>query len=133
MLFILLLKFSYYYLLLLLICRNLFYEFRKNHVKICLFFLKRLLILILDRVRQDRIVDDYYPCTINNNCDLKHAYNLLKLYIYLYNTKIRNKISLYERIGLNLRVILENTIKKFWINFEVEAIHFCLKKNRIIK
>ena len=38
--------------------------------------------------------DDYYPCIINQNrnCDLSHVYNWLKLFIYLYNTTIRNKI-----------------------------------------
>ena len=37
--------------------------------------------------------DDYYPCTTkNNNCDLEHVYNWIKLFIYLYNTTIRNRI-----------------------------------------
>ena len=41
--------------------------------------------------------DDYYPCCINNkksknNCDLSHVYNWIKLFIYLYNTTIRNTI-----------------------------------------
>lgn len=36
--------------------------------------------------------DDYYPCTKNNNCDLEHVYNWIKLFIYLYNTTIRNRI-----------------------------------------
>ena len=43
--------------------------------------------------------DDYYPC-INNkkrNCDLSHVYNWLKLFIYLYNTTIRNKIPFVKR------------------------------------
>ena len=34
--------------------------------------------------------DDYYPCTKNKNCDLEHVYNWIKLFIYLYNAKIRN-------------------------------------------
>ena len=36
--------------------------------------------------------DDYYPCTKNNNCDLEHVYNWIRLFIYLYNSKIRNNI-----------------------------------------
>ena len=39
--------------------------------------------------------DDYYPCITNNNkqnCDLQHVYNWIKLFIYLYNAKIRNTI-----------------------------------------
>jgi putative transposase len=36
--------------------------------------------------------DDYYPCTKNNNCDLEHVYNWIKMFIYLYNAKIRNII-----------------------------------------
>ena len=36
--------------------------------------------------------DDYYPCTTNKNCDLEHVYNWIKLFIYLYNAKIRNNI-----------------------------------------
>ena len=37
--------------------------------------------------------DDYYTCTTkNNNCDLEHVYNWIKLFIYLYNTTIRNRI-----------------------------------------
>jgi hypothetical protein len=45
--------------------------------------------------------DDYYPyCSTNQrrNCDLKHVYNCLKLFIYLYNTTIRNKVS-FVNIG----------------------------------
>jgi putative transposase len=38
--------------------------------------------------------DDYYPC-INqkrsNNCDLQHVYNWIKLFVYLYNAKIKKK------------------------------------------
>ena len=40
--------------------------------------------------------DDYYTCNSNNqrrNCDLEHVYNWLKLFIYLDNTAIRNKVS----------------------------------------
>ena len=52
---------------------------------------------LIERVMQhfkDRTesFDDYYPCTKNNNCDLQHVYNWIKLFIYLYNTTIRNKI-----------------------------------------
>ena len=36
--------------------------------------------------------DDYYPCNNKQNCDLTHVYNWLKMFIYLYNTTIRNKI-----------------------------------------
>src|SRR5215207_538136 len=53
---------------------------------------------LIERVMQyfkDRTesFDDYYPC-INqkNNCDLQHVYNWIKLFIYLYNAKIRNTI-----------------------------------------
>ena len=53
---------------------------------------------LIERVMQyfkDRTecFDDYYPC-INqrNNCDLQHVYNWIRLFIYLYNTTIRNKI-----------------------------------------
>ena len=40
--------------------------------------------------------DDYYTCSSNNqrrNCDLEHVYNWIKLFIYLDNTDIRNKVS----------------------------------------
>ena len=55
---------------------------------------------LIERVMQyfkDRTecFDDYYPCIVtlkNNNCDLQHVYNWIKLFIYLYNTTIRNKI-----------------------------------------
>ena len=44
--------------------------------------------------------DDYYPCTTkNNNCDLEHVYNWIKLFIYLYNTTIRNKIPFLMKGG----------------------------------
>ena len=54
---------------------------------------------LIERVMQyfkDRTesFDDYYPC-INNkkrNCNLQHVYNWIKLFVYLYNTKIRNTI-----------------------------------------
>jgi len=37
--------------------------------------------------------DDYYPCTKNSiKCDLSHVHNWIKLFIYLYNTKIRKTI-----------------------------------------
>ena len=40
--------------------------------------------------------DDYYPCINNNNnkqnCDLQHVYNWIKLFVYLYNAKMRNTI-----------------------------------------
>ena len=36
--------------------------------------------------------DVYYPCNSNKkNCDLQHVYNWIKLFIYLYNTKIRKE------------------------------------------
>ena len=44
--------------------------------------------------------DDYYPCIIiyqQRNCDLTHLYNWLKLFVYLYNTTIRNKIPFVKR------------------------------------
>ena len=54
---------------------------------------------LIERVMQyfkDRTecFDDYYPCIVRrkNNCDLSHVYNWIKLFIYLYNTTIRNKI-----------------------------------------
>lgn len=36
--------------------------------------------------------DDYYPCNNKQNCDLEHVYNWIKLFIYLYNARIRNTI-----------------------------------------
>ena len=64
---------------------------------------------LIERVMQyfkDRTecFDDYYPRCTNNqkkkkNCDLQHVYNWIKLFIYLYNTTIRNKISFIERGG----------------------------------
>jgi putative transposase len=59
---------------------------------------------LIERVMQyfkDRTesFDDYYPCIINQkrNCDLTHVYNWLKLFIYLYNTTIRNEILFVKR------------------------------------
>ena len=34
--------------------------------------------------------DYYYPCTKNNDCDLDHVYNWIRVFIYLYKAKIRN-------------------------------------------
>ena len=39
--------------------------------------------------------DDYYPCIKKNNgikCDLQYVYNWMKLFVYLYNSKVRNII-----------------------------------------
>ena len=36
--------------------------------------------------------DDYHPRTKNNNCDLGHIYNWIKLFLHLYDAKIRNNI-----------------------------------------
>jgi putative transposase len=52
---------------------------------------------LIERVMQyfkDRTecFDDYYSCTKNKNCDLEHVYNWIKLFIYLYNGRIRNTI-----------------------------------------
>ncbi len=55
---------------------------------------------LIERVMQyfkDRTecFDDYYPCIVKrnkNNCDLQHVYNWIRLFVYLYNAKIRNKI-----------------------------------------
>ena len=44
--------------------------------------------------RTTECLDDYYPCPAKKkkkNCDLQHIYNWIKLFIYLYNTRIRNK------------------------------------------
>ena len=44
--------------------------------------------------------DDYYPCCSNKKweiVDLEHVYNGIKLFIYVYNTTIRNKISFVNR------------------------------------
>ena len=42
--------------------------------------------------------DDYYSCKCNNNCDLQHVYNWIKLFAYLHNAKIRNAI-LFKILG----------------------------------
>ncbi|MDR4512991.1 MAG: DDE-type integrase/transposase/recombinase [Nitrososphaeraceae archaeon] len=59
---------------------------------------------LIERVMQyfkDRTegFDDYYPCTKNNGikCDLHHVYNWMKLFVYLYNSKVRNII--FSKIG----------------------------------
>ena len=38
--------------------------------------------------------NDYYPCFVKskNDCVLQHVYNWIKLFVYLYNAKIRNNI-----------------------------------------
>ena len=36
--------------------------------------------------------DDYYPCNNKQNCDLQHVYNWIRLFIYLYNSTVRNTI-----------------------------------------
>ena len=60
--------------------------------------LEKSLIEIVMQYFKDRTesFDDYYPCInndkSNNNCDLEHVYNWIRLFIYLYNTKIRNTI-----------------------------------------
>ena len=49
--------------------------------------------------------DDYYPCIINKknkNCGLQHVYNWIRLFIYLYNTTIRNKIPYIKGGEINL-------------------------------
>ena len=52
---------------------------------------------LIERVMQyfkDRTecFDNYYPCNNNKkrNCNLQHVYNWIKLFVYLYNIKIRN-------------------------------------------
>ena len=52
---------------------------------------------LIERVMQyfkDRTesFEDYYPCNNKQNCDLEHVYNWIKLFIYLYNARIRNTI-----------------------------------------
>ena len=53
--------------------------------------------------RTESFVDDYYPCTNNRkkkkNCSLEHVYNWIKLFVYFYNSEIRNKISFIKRGG----------------------------------
>lgn len=49
--------------------------------------------------------DDYYPYIINKknkNCGLQHVYNWIRLFIYLYNTTIRNKIPYIKGGEINL-------------------------------
>ncbi|MDX1371563.1 MAG: DDE-type integrase/transposase/recombinase [Nitrososphaeraceae archaeon] len=38
--------------------------------------------------------DDYYPCTKNRSiwCDLQHVYNWIKLFIFLYNARVRREL-----------------------------------------
>ena len=53
---------------------------------------------LIERVMQyfkDRTesFDDYYPC-VDNNCDLVHVYNWIKLFVYFYNDRIKNIISM---------------------------------------
>jgi len=45
---------------------------------------------------KDRIEssDNYYPCNNNNNkenCGLSHIYNWMKLFVYFYNSEMRNE------------------------------------------
>ena len=47
--------------------------------------------------------DDYYPCNNKQNCDLSHVYNWIKLFIYLYNTIIRDK-TLFNKEGGEIRL-----------------------------
>ena len=54
---------------------------------------------LIERVMQyfkDRTecLDDYYSCVSikRRNCNLQHVYNWIKLFVYLYNSKIRNTI-----------------------------------------
>jgi hypothetical protein len=44
--------------------------------------------------RTESFDDYYYSCIAKrkNNCDLTSDYNWIKLFIYLHNTTIRNKI-----------------------------------------
>jgi putative transposase len=52
--------------------------------------IERLMQYFKDRTKS---FDDYYPCNNNKqNCDLQHVYNWIKLFVYLYNAKIRNTI-----------------------------------------
>ena len=52
--------------------------------------IERLMQYFKDRTES---FDDYYPCNNNKqNCDLQHVYNWIKLFVYLYNAKIRNTI-----------------------------------------
>jgi putative transposase len=52
--------------------------------------IERIMQYLKDRTK---CFDDYYSGTMNSiNCDLKYVYNWIKLFVYLYNAKIRNKI-----------------------------------------
>jgi len=42
--------------------------------------------------RTESFDDYYYPCNNKQNCDLQRVYNWIKLFVYLYNAKIRNTI-----------------------------------------
>ena len=47
------------------------------------------------------------------NCDLSHVYNWIKLFIYLYNTTIRNKISFIKGGGeIHKLTVLIELLKK---------------------
>ena len=63
--------------------------------------IKRVMQYFKDRTES---FDDYYPCIVKkrkkNNCNLSHVYNWIKLFIYLYNITIRNKISFIKRGGV---------------------------------
>ncbi|HET7644658.1 MAG TPA: DDE-type integrase/transposase/recombinase [Nitrososphaeraceae archaeon] len=68
----------------------------KHHLH---FSLEKSLIERIIQYFKDRTesFDDYYPC-INNkkrDCNLQHVYNWIKLFVYLYNAKIRNTILFY--------------------------------------
>ncbi len=52
-------------------------------------FIERVIQYFKDRTE---CFDDYYPCNNIQNCDLQHVYNWIKLFVYLYNAKIRNNI-----------------------------------------
>jgi putative transposase len=71
---------------------NFLYLKHKLHSSIEKSLIERVVQYFKDRTES---FDDYYPCNNNNNkqnCDLQHVYNWIKLFIYLYNTTIRNKI-----------------------------------------
>jgi len=51
--------------------------------------IERLMEYFKDRTES---FDDYYPCINKQNCDLQRVYNWIKLFVYLYNAKIRNTI-----------------------------------------
>jgi hypothetical protein len=72
---------------------------------------KSLIEMVMQYFNKDRSrssFDDYYHVIINNNqkkkkkksnCDLQLTYNWIKLFIYLYNTTIRNKIPFVNSVG----------------------------------